>query len=181
MRLTRKITLEVPSVLVKVQLEAFVQLVIDEFTIADQMGDRSVEIPAGTELHLIVEDTSAEKAVEALLNEPEPEAEFQLVADHMDVVESDAMLHVREICGTSGIDYSLPREVKLKHDDIRVWREANNLSMGELGTLLGVSNSAVRLWETGETRQTPRMLAKLANLMDLSPWELVNGPLKSPI
>lgn len=49
--------------------------------------------------------------------------------------------------------------------DLRKAREARNLSRWKLGELLGVSESTVERWETGETRPTPEDVDRLGEAL----------------
>ena len=55
--------------------------------------------------------------------------------------------------------------------DLRKAREARNLSRWKLGELLGVSESTVERWETGETKPTPEDVDRLGEaLSDSLMW-----------
>lgn len=49
--------------------------------------------------------------------------------------------------------------------DLRKAREARNLSRWKLGELLGVSESTVERWETGETKPTPEDVDRLGEAL----------------
>ena len=60
--------------------------------------------------------------------------------------------------------------------DLRKAREARNLSRWKLGELIGVSESTVERWETGETLPNVQTLKLLSQLFDVSINTLLGSP-----
>lgn len=61
---------------------------------------------------------------------------------------------------------------------IKFFRQANNMTQKELAIKLGVSQNAVHNWETGKRDVAIDMLAKMANIFNVTPSELMgwDGP-----
>lgn len=57
---------------------------------------------------------------------------------------------------------------------LRKYREAQNLSQKEFAKLIGVSNSRVSNWEQGINRPDVDILAKICEILKVSPSELLD-------
>ena len=58
---------------------------------------------------------------------------------------------------------------------IRDIRKARHMTMKELGKKVGVTESAIQLYETGKRKVDYEMLLKIAEALDCSALDLLNG------
>ena len=56
---------------------------------------------------------------------------------------------------------------------IRVFREAQELSLDSLAALVGTTNQQISLLETGQRRLTVEWLVRLAEALSCHPWALI--------
>lgn len=59
------------------------------------------------------------------------------------------------------------------HNQIRVFREAQELSLDSLASLVGTTNQQISLLETGRRRLTVEWLIRLAKALSCHPWALI--------
>lgn len=62
-------------------------------------------------------------------------------------------------------------------DQIKSFREANNVSRAKLAGMLGVSSTSIQNWETGAAIATTKMQAKVSELM--ARWSEIPGQIKA--
>lgn len=62
-------------------------------------------------------------------------------------------------------------------EEIKAFRTANGVSRAKMAGLLGVSSTSIQNWETGAGIATPKLQAKVANLM--AGWSEIPGQVKA--